>query len=95
MKNSHRGCSVKKGALTNYPILTGKYLCWNLFLKRVPNTGVFLQILQTFLRLYYIRSFMAVNNLSFEEDFAIYKCVLKSNKNNMKIFNQIESSNTP
>ena len=38
---------------------------------------------------------MAVNNLSFEEDFAIYKCVLKSNKNNMKIFNQIESSNTP
>ena len=38
---------------------------------------------------------MAVNNLSFEEDFAIYKCVLKNNKNNMKIFNQIESSNTP
>ena len=95
MKNSHRGCSVKKGALTNCAILTEKYLCWSLFLKRVSNTGVFLRILQTFLRLYYIRSFMAVNNLSFEADFAIYKCVMKNNKNNRKIFNQIESSNTP
>ena len=38
---------------------------------------------------------MAVNNLSFEADLAIYKCVMKNNKNNRKIFNQIESSNTP
>ena len=31
-RNSHRRCSIKKGALKNFAIFTGKHLCWRLAL---------------------------------------------------------------
>ena len=58
LKRSHR-CSITKAVLKNSTILTGKYLNWSFFLikifkadllKRNSNTGVFLWILQNFLR---------------------------------------------
>ena len=33
IKSSYRKCSVKKSVLKNFAILTGKRVCWNLFLK--------------------------------------------------------------
>ena len=32
-QRNHRKCSVKKGVLKNFVNLTGKHLCWSLFLK--------------------------------------------------------------
>ena len=34
-KNSYRGCSVKKVAFKNFANLTGKHLCWSLFLLKL------------------------------------------------------------
>ena len=53
-RSSHLRCSVKKDVLKKFANLTGKPLCWNLFLimlqdlnpatflKRDTNTGIFL-----------------------------------------------------
>ena len=57
------GFFIKKAALKNFAIFTGKQLCWSLFLiklqafrlatllKRDSNTGVFLCILRSFIYL--------------------------------------------
>ena len=59
-RTRHSRCSIKKGALKNFAIFTGKPLCWSLFLvklvafrsaalfKRDSNTGAFLSILHNF-----------------------------------------------
>ena len=59
-RSSHKRCSIKKGVLKNFAILTGKHLCWSLFLiklqawrsatllKRDSSTGIFLWILWYF-----------------------------------------------
>ena len=36
-QNSHRRCSLKKGALKNYSKFTGKHLCQSLFANKVPR----------------------------------------------------------
>ena len=36
-RSSHRGCFVRKGALTNFTKLTEKHLCQNLFLNKVTS----------------------------------------------------------
>ena len=36
------GGVLQKAALKNFAVFTGKHLCWNLFLKRDSNIGVFL-----------------------------------------------------
>ena len=36
-RSSHRRCSVKKGALKNFPKLTGKDLCQSLFFNKVAG----------------------------------------------------------
>ena len=53
-KSTHQMCSIEKTVLKNFAIFTGKRLCWSLllidlrasrpatFLKRDPNTDVFL-----------------------------------------------------
>ena len=35
-KNSDRRCSIKKPALKDFAIFTGKDLCWSLFLIKLP-----------------------------------------------------------
>ena len=35
VRSSHRRCSIKKTVLKNYAILTGKHLCWGLFLIKL------------------------------------------------------------
>ena len=47
-RSSHWRCSMKRAALKNFAIFTGKHLCWSLFLmqpatllKRDSDTGVF------------------------------------------------------
>ena len=35
LRSSHRRCSVKKGVLKNFAELTGKHLCWCLFLIKL------------------------------------------------------------
>ena len=59
-RSSHRRFYIREALLTNFPIFTGKHLSWSLFLiklqsfrsatllKRDPNTGVFLWVLQNF-----------------------------------------------
>ena len=80
----------KTGALTNFAILTGKYLCWSLYLKRHSNTGVFLWILWTFLRLYilgpwwqlticYFRQILLYRNVWWKRKKKIWKCLIKLN----------------
>ena len=53
-------CSVKKAALKTFALITGKHLCWSLFLivlqtfrpttllKRDSNTGAFLLLMRNF-----------------------------------------------
>ena len=36
-RSSHQRCSMKKGALRNFPKLTGKHLCQRLFFNRVAG----------------------------------------------------------
>ena len=60
LKASHRGCSIKKGALKNFAKLTGKHLFLRLsfdkvaglrsatLFKRDSDTDVFLRILRNF-----------------------------------------------
>ena len=54
---SHWRCSIKKAALKNLLIFTGKQLCWSPYLiklqackllKRDSNTGIFLCVLENF-----------------------------------------------
>ena len=41
-RNSYQSCSIKKAALKNSAIFTGKDLCWNLFLIKLQAFGCFL-----------------------------------------------------
>ena len=41
-RNSYQTCSIKKAALKNSAIFTGKDLCWNLFLIKLQAFGCFL-----------------------------------------------------
>ena len=36
-KSSHRRCSVRKGALRNFPKFTGKHLCQSLFFNKITG----------------------------------------------------------
>ena len=55
LRIDHQRCSIKKSGLTSFVILTGKHLCWSLFLvkslfylKRYSKAGGYLWILQIF-----------------------------------------------
>ena len=64
-RGSHPNCSSKKEVLKNFAKITGKYLCWSLFLiklqawglqlcwKRDSHTVAFLWILQNFINTYF------------------------------------------
>ena len=39
-KRSHPGCSIKKVLLKIFHKLTGKHLCWSLFLNKVAGLGL-------------------------------------------------------
>ena len=36
-RSSHQSCTVEKGALENFSKVTGKHLCWSLFLNEVAG----------------------------------------------------------
>ena len=54
VRSSHLRCSVKKGVLKTFANFTEKYMCWSLFVIKLPatllqrdsNTGVFMRNLR-------------------------------------------------